>query len=1005
MQLRVLGSLELLTEGEIPPLGGPKPRLLLAALLAHRRRLVPSDRLVAILWENDAPATAVATLQTHLSRLRRVLHVEPEGPRLETRPPGYRLAVGPDVVDADRFEAGVAAARLHLAGDPAAARDHVDRALAEWRGPAFAEFAAVDGIRLEAERLEELRVSARELGVDARLACGAHLELVGELEGLVAEHPLRERLWSQLMLALYRSGRPAEALRRAHQLRHLLREELGLDPTAEVRDLETGILTEAPDLDWRPPPGTAARVAAALPRGPNLLIGRTDDLRTVRARLTENRLVTVTGPGGVGKTRLAQELLPDLGIAGEHGVRWVEFAPVSGPTAAVVALATALDVQRRPGRSLEDSVVEALRTQELVLLLDNCEHVLDAITPLVDRILRWCPGVLVLATSREPLGLAGEAVTVLAPLAVPRSPATAPADARRSDAVSLFVARATAARHDFVLDEATVGATTDVCRRLDGLPLALELAAARMRSMSVAELADRLDGSFRLLGEKHAPDPRHRSLHEVIEWSHGLLTPFEQELFAYVSVFAGTFTVRRAEEVCVRAGLERADVLPGLATLVDKSMVVSQLVDGETCFRLLETLRSFARAQLDARPHAAGEAGRLAHARAHLDAAHVAADQLGGAEEADGMRTLDRAVDDLREAFEAGIALGQLDLALDLVTCAREFAFRAIRYEVCRWAESLVALPAATTRPLFPLVLGVVAYGRFVRGDLAAAVEAGRAAVRYADRAGVSTGGLAERALGNALFYRGETDAAVVAMDRMTVIAQRSADDGLIAHASYMRSVAATSVGDVEGARRFAALARAAARGCAAPTARAQADCATGLCVRREDPDRALGLLHDSAGNAASVGNRWLRAFARTEELALRAARGDVDTALWGYSDVVGTWFRGGDWANLWLSLRHVSAIFAVIGEERTSATLHGAIHAAGAATALPFEPGDADRITATAESVRVRLGEDEYGRAVATGRGMRDEDVVRMTLERLAALTGRPAPVSARDERPVRGF
>ncbi|MHC1560111.1 BTAD domain-containing putative transcriptional regulator [Actinomycetospora sp. C-140] len=980
MEFRVLGSLEVVTEGHRRALGGPKPRLLLAVLLAHRRHMITTDRLVDVLWGEDTPSTAIPTLQTHLSRLRRTL--DGGGAVLETRAPGYRLMVAAADVDADRFAAEIDGVRARMDDDPAAARRLAATALARWRGPAFAEFAGADGVRAEAGRLEELRVTGHELAAEAGLACGLHREVVGELEALVVEHPLRERLWSALMLALYRSGRPAEALRRAQQLRLLLREELGMDPTPDVRDLERKILVESPELDGRPEPVRAPAPDPVPPPASDDLVGRASDLAILRDQLAAHRLVTLVGPGGVGKTRLAQEL---AGAPGGHTVRWTELAAVRSPEAATATLATELDLQRRPERSLEDSIVEALRSADLVLILDNCEHVLEAVAPLVARILRWCPGVRVLATSREPLGLPGEVTHTLAPLAVPGAHDVTPDAVRASPAVTLFVARATAARRGYVLDARSARATAEICVRLDGLPLALELAAARVRSMTVAEVAERLDERFRLLAGRHDADVRHRSLRDVVAWSHGLLAPGEQTLFARLSVFAGGFTLRRAEEVCADGDLDRADVAVLLATLADKSMVVAREVDGGTRYRLLETLRAFARARLDERPEAA--AVRLAHARAHLDAARAAREGFGGPEEGTWLREVDREMEDLREAFGTSLALGEVDVALELVASVREFAFRAVRYEIFRWAEAALAAPGAEDRPWSPVVLGVVAYGRFVRGELTGAVVGARQALASAERLGVPTGALAERTLANALIYRGDTDPSLRVLEEMSEDAARTGDHALAAHVDYMRSVASTSIGDPAAARALADLSRQAAQRSGSPTARAQAAYALGVSRERDDPERALRFLRESVEIAEEVGNRWLRAFARTEELAVRAARGEVAAAVDGWPEVVETWFRGGDWANQWLSLRHVFAIFAGHGLDEVAVALHAAIDAAGAATALPFEPVEADRVAATVETLRTRLGAEAFDRAVLRGRTLRDEEVVAMTLEHLAAL------------------
>ena len=988
VECRVLGSVEVVDDGSALGLGGAKPRLILAILLAERGHVVSLDRFVEALWGQHPPPTAVPTLQTHVSRLRRLFATGPDSPQIETRPPGYRLEIATRRLDAARFEDAVGRARRELDHDPREALRTAEGALSEWRGSAFAEFADEDVLRAEAARLEELRVVAHEVAVGARLACGEHADVIGPLEALVAEHPFRERLWAQLMLALYRSGRPGEALQRGAELRDLLREQLGLSPSPELRTLESDILAERLALSWAgpgPAPGPRAAVVV-VPRDPAPLLGRDSELTAVRRLVTEARLVSVTGPGGVGKTRLVQELLDELAGAHPDGIRWVELAAVRGGEPAVAAVAAALDLQRRPERSLEDSIVEVLAPQILLLVLDNCEHVLDGIAALVARILRRCPSVQVLTTTREPLGLPGEVTWALPPLDVPSSGTVSLAEVRASTAVALFVARARAARVGFALDEDNRRAVAEICIRLDGLPLALELAAARVRSMTPADIADRLDARFRLLAGARSTELRHRALFDVVRWSHDLLGPAEQTLFARLCVFAGGFDLDRAEDVCASADLDRSDVAALLAVLVDKSMVVAAESHGRMRYRLLETLREFARQQLGARPEAA--ATRLAHARSHLRTARAASHGLGGPDEGYWSRRIADDVEDLREAFGASLRLGELDTALELVAAVREFAFRSVRYEIIDWAQMVAAVPGTEERPLYPVILGILAYGRYVRGELTGAVVAGRDAVAAAERLGAPTWALAERALGNALFYRGETADALAWMERMVEAARESGDDSLLTHGCYMRSVAHTSVGDHDGARRLAAEGQHAAERCGSPTALAQAAYAAGLSFERDDPDLALELLVTSGRLAGTVDNRWLRAFARTEELYLRAQRGDIDEALIGYREVVDTWFRGGEWANQWLSLRHLFGVFASLGDDEIAAVLHGALDAAGAATALPFEPSEAARVNALADTVRARYGPAAFDAAVHRGRSMRDEEVVRMTLEHLDART-----------------
>jgi hypothetical protein len=316
----------------------------------------------------------------------------------------------------------------------------------------------------------------------------------------------------------------------------------------------------------------------------------------------------------------------------------------------------------------------------------------------------------------------------------------------------------------------------------------------------------------------------------------------------------------------------------------------------------------------------------------------------------------------------------------------REYAFRTLRDEVFRWVETGSSADGATDHPLYPAVRGVVAYGRFVRGALDEAVDEGLAALSAAERLGAPTLALAERVLGNAVFYREGTDEALPWMDRMVEAAQATGLDAPVARAQYMRSVARSSLGRVEDARSAAAAARVAAERSGSPTALAQARYAEGLTCERDDPDLAVALLRESAELAAGVRNRWMRAFARTEELSVRARRGEVDAALHGFRDVVDTWFRGGDWANQWLSLRHLFGVFVALGGDEPAAVLHGAIAAAGATTALPFEPADAARTRALVEVARGRLGAGPFDAAVARGRAMRDEEVVRLVLRHLGS-------------------
>ena len=478
-----------------------------------------------------------------------------------TQAPGYLLAVEPEQVDAGLFERLLAEASGIGEDRPRAAGEILDQALSLWRGPALVEFADEPFAAAEAARLDELRLVAMERRFDVDLAVGAHAELVGQLRAFTALHPLRERPRGQLMLALYRCGRQAEALEAFTAYRHLLEDELGLEPSESLRAQQAAILRQAAELDEPPVPaeeldGGASDLlieAQDAPAEATSFVGRVDDIAEAAARIGEARLVTLTGIGGVGKTRLARRAAVAVSGQFADGVSWCELAPLTEPAAVAPALATSLGVRRQPDAGVVDSVAHFLAPKRLLLVLDNCEHVLDGVRPLVEAILRGCPRVVVLATSRERLGMNGERVQPVAPLPLPDS--ERPLDVT-APAVALFVDRARAVRPDLQLGAANLAAIVGVCRHLDGLPLSLELAAARIRSLNPADLSARMAGHLELLSPTGPDAGRHSTLRGVLDWSYNLLTPTQRRLFDRLSVFSGSFDLSAAEEVGSGDGVE-----------------------------------------------------------------------------------------------------------------------------------------------------------------------------------------------------------------------------------------------------------------------------------------------------------------------------------------------------------------------------------------------------------------------------------------------------------------
>ncbi|QYN32291.1 AAA family ATPase [Pseudonocardia sp. DSM 110487] len=688
MRFGVLGPLAVWTaNGEPVRIPELKVRALLADLLVHAGRPVGVDRLIDDLWAERAPRDPLGALQTRVSQLRRALGRD----LVVFQPPGYLLRVGDEALDVTRFRR--LTARAAAAADPRERAGLLADALALWRGPALADFADEEFARAATARWEEERLDALESRAEARLALGEHGAVAAELGELVARHPLRERLRAAHLRALHRSGRQTEALAGFREFRERLADKLGLEPGRELVTLHEAILRHDPAEE--PAPEVDALPRTNLPEPLTAVVGREDAVAAVQVRLTGARLVTLTGPGGVGKTRLALEVAAGLRDPDGDGPWLVELAALeavadtgAGATDAIatsIAAALGLRDDPRSAANPAERVTDALRTRRTLLVLDNCEHVAGAVADLVDALLRAAPDVRVLATSREPLRVAGEALWPVPPLTLP-APDASPAQQRATGAVRLFAARAAAAAPDFVLDDATAAAVARICRRLDGLPLALELAATRVRVFGVHELADRLDGHADrsgLLGTGPRGAPaRQRTLRATIDWSWGLLDAAERVVLRRLAVQAGAAPLDTAVALAgPDAGRDAVDVLAGL---VDRSLV-SVIPGGAgepTRYRLLESVRDYG---LD-RLAEAGEvaATRQRHLEHHVALAERAAARLRGPEQARWLRVLENASADLRAALDTAVATRAAEAALGLVD--------ALGWHWCllgRWSEAL----------------------------------------------------------------------------------------------------------------------------------------------------------------------------------------------------------------------------------------------------------------------------------------------------------------------------
>ncbi|MEU6623196.1 BTAD domain-containing putative transcriptional regulator [Streptomyces litmocidini] len=616
-------------DGTEVPLGGPARRSLLALLLIRPGEVVSTDRLADAV-DPDGAVSAHA-VQSQMSRLRKALG---SGAVIEQAGAGYRILVAPDDVDAGRFERLAQAGRAALrAGDAAGALPPLREALGLWRGPALAGLAEGETAGPAAARLEEHRLGALEDRIEAECRTGDPRAVVPELRELVGRHPLRERLVGLLMRALFAEGGSAAALVVFEETRRRLAEELGADPSAELVSLHQELLSAAPS------PGPAAPPAQL-----TAFVGRADEVTELARLLRVARLVTLIGPGGVGKTRLSVEV---AGLAAVD-VCFVELAPLRDAAALPQALSSALGLRENGlgtgagGQSPVDRLVAALSDRPLLLVLDNCEHVIEETAALAARLLAVCPRLRVLATSREPLGITGENLWQVKPL-------------DDAAAVRLFTDRARAVRRGFAADPEVVGR---ICAALDNLPLAIELAAARVRTLDVHDLAGRLDDRLGVAARgSRTADERHRTLRAVVAWSWDLLSEDEQRAARRFTVFAGGATAEAAPRVCATDD-------ETLESLVDKSLL--EVAGGR--YRMLETIAAYGAERLDEADERAD--AEHAHAQWLLELLRTADPHLRRAEQLEWLPVLAAEHGNLLAAVRRSVRAGERETGLKLLAHA-----------------------------------------------------------------------------------------------------------------------------------------------------------------------------------------------------------------------------------------------------------------------------------------------------------------------------------------------
>lgn len=958
LSVGLLGPLSVTLGDREVVISGARRRDVLIRLVLNEGRPLESGRLLASVWESDAPAGAANSLQAHVGYLRRQLG----GGRLVTVGRAYRLDLDGVTVDSMEFEREVAAARVALEEPrPGDAVGLVRSALARWRGPVLVDVVDHSWGQAEIARLTELHGGAHALLLQALLATGQYGEVVVAGEQAVTEHPLREELWRSLMLGLARAGRAAEAGRVFQRYRTWLGQELGLEPSFELFALDAAIISgvEAPRLA---PAG--ARTSGRLPRPASTMVGRDDELRRLGEVVGVPGLITLVGAGGVGKTRVALEVAHDTARRFADGVWFVNLAPVSGPSGVAIAVCKALGLPARPGAALAELERAVGGGLQGLIVVDNCEHVLDAAADVVATILRHSSSVVVLATSRQPLDVDGERVWPVHPLPV--------GVAGSGGAVDLFLRRAADAGEIVAPDEhASVGV---ICQRLDGLPLAVELAAARVRALGadglLSSLSERLDG---LSGGRRAP-PRHQTLRAAVEWSLDLLSPRQRLGFALLSVFAGGFDLRAAETVLLVEGFDRREAADLMVELVDRSMVEPDAIGHTRRYRLLETLRHYGSGLLDKH---GGDAARHAHAEHYTDLAVALAALATGPEQGIALEQYELDVANVRAAFERSLAADDIELAGRIAEVGMEFGYYSLDFEAVAWAEAVCEPARARRLPVAVTLIAICAYETYLRGDL----KSGLAQVADAEQLAAEWAlpiPLAVRAIKADLLTLHDPTAAADVYEELAAEAKARGAPHLFAFATWARVLTRhySSPQDIEAEARHAVEV---CRTHGQPTAYTSSLCVLALVLVERDPAQARQLLVEATETAAAVHDRFTQL-----RIQLIGARVDIELAKSSAGPIAASAIRQvldelartSDLASRW----QIFAMAAFLLVHRPAADV---ATVAGIFKARHVENNRRQWLDGVARA-RAELGDDTFEKLIGDGAALNDDEAI-------AFLCGRP--------------
>ncbi len=912
----VLGPVAARPDGDPPVVLPGKAATLLAVLAATHPVPQPSSTLIDALWDGAPTPTAAVGLRVVVSTVRRALRPADAG----DGDPGpvafdagcYRLALPATAIDAGWFEELLGRSRDELAtGDPAAAIASVEAALSLWRGPAYGALADLEAVRPEATRLELLRLDAEDHLVEALLGAGDARRAATLAESMASAEPLREHRWSQLMLALYRSGRQAEALRAFQRARAVLVDELGLEPGAELRAMEQAVLMQDPELESAATADAAdpvdvgrfVRALRATTRRPpspmSPLVGRVVELARIDELLKTRRQVTVVGPGGAGKTRLALAIADERSRAEQARVA---FVPLAGETAAsiVTALAHQLMVGGRPGEDLTQTIVAHLRAGPATIVLDNCEHVAGEAGRLTHALVSDCPEVEVLVTSRVALGIEGES----------RVPVGALSD---DDARQLLAERAAAAVGRAVdVDAVPGGVVGRILDRLDRLPLAIELAAGQLDTMSWGELDAIVAGPRDAIRSVGRVDERHRDLAAAVDWSYGLLDDALRPIFDGLGVMAGTFT---AADV---AGIQRLDVdraAAALRTLASASVVVARPGEAVTQFELLETMRWYAAQRLGRREPAL----RAAHADHYTSLVGRLSEEIRGPDEQAAAIEFAVVLDDVRAVLRRAVERGDLDRAVAIACATWRYGMNRLHYDLLGVGEDVLTMPGALEHRRAGELLGAAGHKAWLHSEPEEAERYAAAALARIHPDGWSVP-IAHGTIVNVAGYGGDIERALRSYQAMLAWAKAEDDPYWLASCYVTMTIAASVVGMPDMAQRAVQRAAAQAARIDNPSSSSWVSYASALAVLDADVDEAIAHFERGVAVARSVVNSWLAGMNLSGLATALRRQGRLDDARTVLREVTELWHRG----NVLSQLRHAltEAALVVAADDREAAAL-----------------------------------------------------------------------------------